>query len=345
MAEFEKIFRAKSGNEWGPDVVSKFENKPGKYRLVEVEHLQRVHKRELCFDLESDIPSRLPKKVQKMIADVTNVSMYVQAYENIGSDVKAMPFGRIKRERVEEANEILDQLEKLVKRKDAKERELGRMRSKARLNSEVDQKRIKEKESKLQEEVEEIYRLSSEFYFKLPTGSYEYIRLQVLDQDYRVENERARVDFLLYLSTTERLLLAAQYRKNEVNPLDYIYRALGCKINPLKPDDRKAGMIMRYMYNTDSAKNKVLHITMSIWFRCIFTNQIFPCTTLQIIDAIFEVSRPEEEVGFASDLAASNKTKERKLLWHGTKVCIYYSHNCLNLLWPQFPIFIRPPTC
>ncbi len=39
----------------------------------------------------------------------------------------------------------------------------------------------------------------------------------------------------------------------------------------------------------------------------------------QVVKAIFEVRRPQEETEFGSGLGA-NKTKERKLLWHGTKV-------------------------
>ncbi len=257
VSEFEKIFKAKSGNEWSADVASSFENKPGKYRLVETEHLQKVRKKELHFDLESDIPSQLPKPVRKMIADVTDVSMYVKAYEHIGSDVEAMPFGRIKREKVLEAKKLLDRLETLTKRKEAMETGLNRMRTKARLSSQSDQQKIKDKEVKLQERVEEIYALSSEYYFKLPRGGFEYTRLQVLDKTHTLEQEKARVDFVLYLSATERLLLGAQYRKEEVNPLDYIYRALGCRIVPLSPDDRRAGMIMHYMYNSSSARNKV----------------------------------------------------------------------------------------
>jgi hypothetical protein len=43
-----------------------------------------------------------------------------------------------------------------------------------------------------------------------------------------------RVRNLLEFETVSRFLLAAQYRKAEINPLDYIYSALGCLIRPLE---------------------------------------------------------------------------------------------------------------
>lgn len=50
--------------------------------------------------------------------------------------------------------------------------------------------------------------------------------------------ETNRVNLTLEFETAERLLLAAQFRKKEINPLDYIYRAIGCDIAPLNPDEQ-----------------------------------------------------------------------------------------------------------
>ncbi len=303
VEEFEKIFKAKAGNEWSTDgdIYEKFVNKPGKYRPIQAEHLRRIHKKELRFDLDSKIPSKLPEEIQRMIGDVTNVSMYVKAYSNQGYDVNSMPFGRIKREVVEEAKGILDQLDKLVKKKESMDRSIMKLRNKARRDNARDEAAVKAEEAKQQEVVEKIYDLSSEYHYKLPKGNMEYVKLFVVDDQDRVDQEKGRVDFVLYLETAERLLLGAQYRKDEVNPLDYIYRALGCKMRPLSPADQRAGMILRYMYNGDQAQDKV-------------------------VDAIYQVSRPSEEKNFASDLGP-NAAKNRKLLWHGTK-----ASNLLSIL-------------
>ncbi len=61
--EFRKIFRSKSGNDW--EDRDDFVEQRKKYRLVKVEHLRRVTKEEVEFDLETDAaPSRLPACTQ-----------------------------------------------------------------------------------------------------------------------------------------------------------------------------------------------------------------------------------------------------------------------------------------
>ena len=47
-----------------------------------------------------------------------------------------------------------------------------------------------------------------------------------------------RVRNLLEFGTVARFLMAAQFRKNEINPLDYIYAAMGCSIQPLEVRDK-----------------------------------------------------------------------------------------------------------
>lgn len=67
------------------------------------------------FDLESPVVSKLPLDIQTMVSDLANVSMYIEAYTKIGSDDEAVPFGRIKREVVEQAKDILTEIEDHVR--------------------------------------------------------------------------------------------------------------------------------------------------------------------------------------------------------------------------------------
>ena len=62
VEEFEKIFKAKSGNEWAER--TNFEAKPKKYRLVKLNHLKRVKKDRIKFNLETEVPSKLAEPVQ-----------------------------------------------------------------------------------------------------------------------------------------------------------------------------------------------------------------------------------------------------------------------------------------
>ena len=62
VEEFEKIFKAKSGNEWAKR--DNFEAKPKKYRPVVLSHLKRVKKNRIKFNLETEVPSKLSEPVQ-----------------------------------------------------------------------------------------------------------------------------------------------------------------------------------------------------------------------------------------------------------------------------------------
>ena len=46
-----------------------------------------------------------------------------------------------------------------------------------------------------------------------------------------------RVNHVLEFTVAERLLLGAQFRKEEINPLDYIYQAIGCHIDVVSSKD------------------------------------------------------------------------------------------------------------
>ncbi len=64
----------------------------------------------------------------------------------------------------------------------------------------------------------------------MPKKGFEYTMLAPIDYDHTLDQEMQRVDNTLELEVAERLILGAQYRKSQMNPLDYIYRALGCQI-------------------------------------------------------------------------------------------------------------------
>lgn len=209
VEEFEKIFKSKSGNEWCDR--ANFENKPKRYHLVKTEHLERVRKTAIEFDLKSDVPSRLPKEIQYLMKDVSNVAMYVNAYKEIGVDTAEVPFGRIKREVVEEAKKLLVKIKPLVKDKSA-----------------IEERRAKNNTEALQQQLfevlDEISELSSEYFHLMPKNNFEYTALKPIDMEHEWEAEMRRVEHILEFETAERILLGAQYRKKEINPLDYIFQ-------------------------------------------------------------------------------------------------------------------------
>jgi hypothetical protein len=126
-----------------------------------MEILRPIKRSKIRFNLQdSSVPSKLSKEVRDMIKDISDVAMYVKAYKEIGGDHEAVPFGRIKREVVLQAKEILDELSLKAKQKQTlkKKTDLGN-------NKEANC------QQELQYVVEEISRLSSEYYHLLPKVS------------------------------------------------------------------------------------------------------------------------------------------------------------------------------
>ena len=72
--------------------------------------------------------------------------------------------------------------------------------------------------------VDEICCLTSDYYYLMPMKGYDYVKLPILDNVFHHGSEMNRVLKTLEFEVAERLLLGAMFRKNEINPLDYIYR-------------------------------------------------------------------------------------------------------------------------
>ncbi len=76
----------------------------------------------------------------------------------------------------------------------------------------------------LHDSLTEISRLSSDYFHLMPRADAEFTRLEPVDSAEKLAAERARVERTAQLDVAERMLLAAMWRKREINPMDYIYR-------------------------------------------------------------------------------------------------------------------------
>ena len=256
VEEFEKIFKAKTGNEWS-EKERKFENKPGRYRLVSTDDEKRVLKKKaIIFDLETSIRSNLSTPVQTLLKDIANVSMYIDAYKKIGVDHEAVPFGRIKKDNLYKARSLLKELKSMVKTKEEKIRKFDHSAKPKTVTANLELSEL----SKLM--MEQILNLSTEYYYLMPRSGYEFTKLQPLDNDHLISEEEKRVDHMLEFEVAERLLLGAQLRKKEINPLDYIYAAMDCSIESIDCDDTEiVPHILRYVYRSRGFANvDVSHI-------------------------------------------------------------------------------------
>lgn len=213
----------------------------------------------------------------------------MQAYKSIGIDVDAVPFGRIRRKDVLKAEGIIKEAKEALKQKE----KLEQQRYKYLYD---DSKENKEKLTKVNDDLYEIAEklalLTTEYYYLMPKAGFDFDKVNVFDNG-NIHDEEVRVNHLLEFEVAERLLLGAQYRKNEINPLDYIYGALGCQISVLPPDDKKiVPLILQYIYQSRGVKGKK-------------------------IDSIFRLDLKADD-GKMDDNLKGN-VKNRRLLWHGTK--------------------------
>jgi len=98
-----------------------------------------------------------------------------------------------------------------------------------------------------------------------------------------------KIDQLISVEYTSRILLGALYRQYEFNPTEYIYNCLGAKITPLNKGDVEHDLIYDYCMNTSTEHN----------FKKI---------------NIFKIERKGEAERFESKKELGN----RKLLFHGS---------------------------
>ncbi|XP_033625691.1 poly [ADP-ribose] polymerase tankyrase-like [Asterias rubens] len=269
ISEFMKIFKAKSGNDWTS--VANFQKKPSKYMLVQSDPA-RAHRNkaigEFRFNLESPVPSKLPEGIQNVLLELTRPQTLKEAMMDTHIDHDVMNFSLLPKDVLLKAQEILKQLEEKIQKADKDRHTI----------SAID----------YQAAMEEIYALSNEYFHLIPQENFAHDRMKPLTDIYSLPEHQKNLQKLLELEITNRILLGATNRKEEINPLDYIYHALGCKVKLMDKDDVETQLILQNIHNT-----------------C--------CNNHPKIEAIFRLSRLGED-----ERIESCNMRNHRLLWHGS---------------------------
>ncbi|GAB1609603.1 poly [ADP-ribose] polymerase tankyrase-like isoform X2 [Argonauta hians] len=267
VKEFCKVFKAKTGNDWSN--IKLFKNHPKKYRLVEREERQKCMKEfKINYDLNSELPSKLPPRLQELIKELSNVKMLSTAYNMSGVDDDVMPFGQLKKSALLRALDILHQLHDLI--------------------GMVEKSKPSSGPNEYQKNCEKIAKLSNEFYHLVPQKGFEYEKIRPIHVKNSLKNQMKIVENLLDYELASRILLGAQHRLKEINPLDYIYKAIGCHIKLMTETETETQYILKYIYSTDNSAK---------------------------VHAIYRLSRAGEE-----DRVQELNLDNRMLLWHGSGV-------------------------
>ncbi|XP_073244839.1 poly [ADP-ribose] polymerase tankyrase-like isoform X3 [Porites lutea] len=287
-AEFKKIFKSKTGNEWVNK--GKFQKHPRKYALVLPERnpenkRKRMNEVLKPFELDKCPASRLPEEVQSFMKAITNFGVLKSAMSSgiFRVDEDYMPFGRLSKDTLEKAREVLREIKAIVET--------------------IDRRNLEGTEEKF----EKIAELSNTYYMLMPMASYTYERIKPLNDINDIERHLDALYNLTELADASKILLGAQYRNKEVNPLDYVYKSLGCHVELLDPNSEECQLILEYIHNSRGRQRIE-------------------------VEAVFRVSR----LGEAERLKNCGVPGNHRLLWHGTNTA-----NMIGIL--QQGLRIAPP--
>lgn len=90
-------------------------------------------------------------------------------------------------------------------------------------------------------------------------------KVKPLDNDWEIKKQRNRVLHVLEFEVAERLILGARFRQAEINPLDYIYSALGARIRPLEPG-KPHTLWREFQFTFNPYKNEDCPVRMNTFF-------------------------------------------------------------------------------
>ncbi|XP_046544640.1 poly [ADP-ribose] polymerase tankyrase-like [Haliotis rubra] len=291
VKDFCKIFYAKTGNKWTD--VKNFENKPRECHIVHnKDRRQGPTRTDIEFRNKSTMKSKLPYHVRNLVEKLTNVTSLKEALSKEPMDTSIMPFGCMQRDKLLKARSLLQKISVLVEEVAGYRTGSGR------------EEQTEEKKEKYQANCEEVAKLSSEYYQVIPQVGFAYEKIRPLDQLNDLKKQIRLVSYLLDYEVASKMLLGAMYREKEVNPLDYVYLSVGCKLQLLSEDVVESQYILRYINNSvDFAE----------------------------VEAIYRVSIPGQQ-----ERMDKKNLDNHRLLWHGTGVA-----NLLSIL--HMGLVIAPP--
>jgi len=228
VKEFKSIFKQKSGNEWDEEFVEK----PGKYRLVDIEE-DMVQLAEFDINLKEkksieNGESEEDKKVYELVKDISNVNHFREKWRFISSQVmNNLPFGRIKKAQLLKAREILDECKKLEK----------------------DKKKPNLPSDSLLKILDKQCRLSNELFMQIALGSFAFGRMTILDNENSIQNIEKLINQLWDFEIAAKFLTAAA-GQTEMDAYKYIELGLESKFHLLNPESMEAQRILLYITNS-----------------------------------------------------------------------------------------------
>ncbi|KAG2374682.1 hypothetical protein C9374_010426 [Naegleria lovaniensis] len=234
IAEFKKIFKSKTGNEWGKE----FEEKTKKYKIVDVSK-RKVKDPLQPIDLSKAASSTLPEPIYELMKVVCDITILRKDLTRLGISDEYFSLGQLSKERLKKGYEVLTTILQTIKDRDA--------------NPTMPPSELLVILGKLAD-------LSNEFYSLIPHHGCVNCPIESLESESDVVSKMKSLEDLIELRTAARILLASQLNIKTMNPLDYTYHALGAQLAPLAKTDEEFSVINRYMDQTGGSSVKIMNI-------------------------------------------------------------------------------------
>ena len=335
--EFNKIFKSKTGNNW--EDRNNFKRIKGKYMLLTYNKIH-IKPNELLkpFDYEKSPKSNLLNdEIKTLLKNITDNSIIAKAFKDSGVNTEFFNYSMLNKEILIKARKYLidiynkvQELEKIRNinininmmnnntnnsnnntENENKENEMEieeDIDKKEKIKEIKDIKTLKDKTDAILFKTNEIMDLSNRYYELIPKEKFKNSCILPLTRLDEVKNEIQIIDNLTYIEKAVNILLGANNKLNEINPLDYIYYSLQTYFNCIEKDSPEFNTIEKYINNT-SGNDKIINI--------------------------FSVTRKEE----TQNSIKFNELSNHYLLFHGTKIfnLIGIFSNGLKIAPPEAP--------
>uniref|UniRef100_K3W5K5 Poly [ADP-ribose] polymerase n=1 Tax=Globisporangium ultimum (strain ATCC 200006 / CBS 805.95 / DAOM BR144) TaxID=431595 RepID=K3W5K5_GLOUD len=303
VAEFKKIFRAKTGNQW--DERHSFVKRSSKYNLVQrVNTHTKMDKevtasftevsKEITFPAFTD-PECFSPSVVTLLDAITDIhNLELAATENCNySD--SLPLA--KQDELMTALDRLCEIRTVIEEREEVNKSItevgGNMTEEAAAS-------LSDLSSKYTELTEVISEKSSRYYEVMPCNEDAFgSSIQAFDSIVAVNKEITRLRLLVDIMETYKMLLGAKRLQREVHPLEYCYNAMQVHLTPMVQDSKETALLTKYFFNGIRKHEKRTYR----------------------VSNLFRVDRQGEKARFLNFLDENPKFKSKHshLLWHGTR--------------------------
>jgi ankyrin repeat protein len=234
-SEFRKIFKQKSGNEWG----TPFNPVQGKYKVLPLS-LKTYKHNDFLKPLNYDgVPTSLQPSVAAAMKVVTDVKLYHLQFQSFQINVEVLNFSNIPHSMIEEAETVLKEISRRNKKL-----------SGGKVTDTTEMLTLKQ----------EVMDLSSRYYELIPKLGYENVLIPPIVNDHDLKANFDLLHTLRNVEAASKMLLGAKLREKVVSPLDYIVSSMQLRLEAVETESAEHQLLAKYVVAGGHSMDKVASI-------------------------------------------------------------------------------------